>query len=91
MDVVEHDFSIEALGVLQQPLHQLRALNAHRIAGPVLDVGGGHQLTALLNTGDQHRLQIGAGGIDRSAVTGRAGTNDQDASMLRKGHGNYLR
>ena len=56
MNMIEHDLGIEAFGMLQQALHQLGALNPHRVTGPVFDVGGGHQLTALLDAGDQHRI-----------------------------------
>ena len=86
VDVVEHDFGLEALGVLQQALHQFRTLHAHRVARPVLDIGGGHQLAALLDAGDQHRFQVGAGRVDGGAVAGGAGTEDQDFGVFGSGH-----
>ena len=75
------DFGVEALGVLLEALHQVRALHAVGIGRPVVDVGGGHQLAALGQAGDQHRLQIGAGGIDGGGIAGGAGTEDQEAGV----------
>jgi hypothetical protein len=57
--------------------HQVRALHAVRVGRPVVHVGGGHQLAALGQAGDQHGLQVGAGGVDGGAVAGRAGTENQ--------------
>ena len=71
-DVVKNHFRLEALGVLQKPLHQLRALHALGIGGPVVHIGGGHQLATLGHSGDQHRLEVGAGGIDGGGIAGRA-------------------
>src|SRR6218665_572068 len=72
VDVVKDDLRFEALGVLQKALHQVRALHAIGIGGPVVHIGGGHQLAALGQAGDQHRVQVGAGGIDRCRVARRA-------------------
>ena len=80
VDVVEDDLGVEALGVLQEALHQVRALHAVDVGRPVVDVGGGHQLAALRDAGDQHRLEVGAGGVDRGGVAGRAGAEDQQAA-----------
>jgi hypothetical protein len=41
-----------AMRMLQQPLHQLRPLHAHRVTRPVFDIRGRHQLTTLFDTGD---------------------------------------
>nr|GEU28440.1 hypothetical protein [Tanacetum cinerariifolium] len=92
VDVVEHDLGLEAFGVLQQALHQVRALHAHRVAGPVFHVGGGHQLAALLHARDQHRVQVGAGSVNGGAVAGRAGAEYQNAGVFGSdGHGGLLR
>jgi hypothetical protein len=64
VDVVEDDLGLEALGVRLHALHQVRAHQAVRVAGPVVDLGGRHQLAALLQAGDQHRLEVGARGVD---------------------------
>ena len=48
VDVIVDDFGVEALGVRLHALHQRRAQQAVRVAGPVVDFGGGHELAALL-------------------------------------------
>jgi hypothetical protein len=88
--VIKNDLSLETLSVLQQTLHQLRTLHTHRITGPVFDISGRHQLTALFHTRDKHGIEVGAGGIHCGAVAGGAGTNDQYASMFGAGHGNLM-
>ncbi len=81
MDVVKNDLSMKAFRVLQEALHQFRSLHAHRVTGPVLDISGRHQLTALLDAGDHYRLQVGAGGVNGGAIAGRSRANNQNASM----------
>jgi hypothetical protein len=71
--------------VLLEALHQVRPLHAGDVGGPVVDVGGRHQLAALRQAGDQHRLEVGAGGVDGGGVAGRAGAEDQDAGMAGRG------
>ena len=89
VDVVEDDLRVEALGVLQEALHQVGAHHAVDVGRPVVDVGRGHQLAALGDAGDQHRLQVGAGRVEGGGVAGGAGAEDQDAGVLRGsgGHG----
>ena len=70
--MVKDDLCVEALGVFLHALHQLRTLHTLIVAGPVVDVCGGGQLPALLQTGDHHRRQVGAGRIDRGGVAGGA-------------------
>jgi len=79
--MVEDDLGVEALGVLLEACHQVRTLDAVGIRGPVIDVGGGHQLATLGEAGDQHGLQIGARCIDSRRVAGRTGTEDQQGAM----------
>ncbi|MNZ62445.1 hypothetical protein D3C78_805660 [compost metagenome] len=79
--MIENDLGFKALGVLAHPLHQRRAGQAVDVARPVVDFGGGGQLTAGLHAGDQQWLEVGTGGIDRSAVTGRAGTENNHSRM----------
>jgi hypothetical protein len=76
--MVENDFGLEAAGMGFKTRHQLGALDAIGIGRPVVHFGGGHQLAALGHAGDQHRLEIGAGGIDGGGVTGGAGTEDDE-------------
>jgi len=87
VDVIENDFGVEALGVLQETRHQFRALHAVRVGRPVFDVRGGHQLAALGETRDEHRVQVGARRVDGGRIACRAGTEDQDFGVFRGGCG----
>jgi DNA segregation ATPase FtsK/SpoIIIE-like protein len=87
VDLVEHDLGLEALGVREHARHQVRAHQAVRVAGPVVDFGGGHQLAALLQAGDEHRLEVGARGVDGGGVAGGAGAEDEQLAVLGSGHG----
>ncbi len=82
VDMVEDDLGLEALGMRLHAAHQVRAHQAMGVARPVVHFGRGHQLAALLQPGDDHRLEVGAGGIDRGGPAGRAGAQDQQAGML---------
>jgi len=53
LNLVEHDFGLEALGVLAHPFHQIRPHQPFHIARPVVHLGGGGQLAAHLQAGDQ--------------------------------------
>jgi len=74
VNMIKYDFGLEAFGVAQHTLHKIRTLNTVRIAGPVVDVGRGRQLTTLLYSGDQDRVQISSRRIDSRRVTGWSGT-----------------
>jgi hypothetical protein len=82
VDVVEDDLGLEALGVLQEALHQLGALHAVDVGRPVVHLGGRHQLAALRDAGDQQRMQVGPGRVDGGGVAGGAGTEDQYFGVL---------
>ncbi len=86
VDVIEQDAGIKLLRMLFHALHQGRASEAFGIARPVLHFCGGGQLTALLHTGDEQGIEIGAGGIDGSGVTGRAGAQDQQFAVSDLAH-----
>ena len=73
MDMIIHHARVEALGVIFHAGHEVRALQAVDVPRPVVDVGRGHELAALLHAGDHHRIEIGARGIYRGRVAGRAG------------------
>ncbi len=89
LDVVDDQLGVETLGVALEALHQVRPLDAVGVGRPVVDVGGGHQLAALRDTGNQHRLEVGARGVDRGAVTGGTGAQDQKLDVAR-GHARQL-
>ena len=71
----------EAFGVLEEALHQLRSLHAHGVRGPVVHVGGGHELAALGKPRDEHGLQVRAGRVDRRAIARRARAEDEESGM----------
>ena len=81
VDVVEHDLGVETLGVLLEALHQVGSHHAVDVGGPVVDIGRRHQLAALRDAGDQHRLEVRSGGIDGGGIAGRAGAEDQDVGV----------
>ena len=82
VDVVEDHLGLEAFGVRLHARHQVRAHQSVRVAGPVVDLGGGHQLAAHLQAGHDHGLEVGARGIDRGGPSGRAGTEDEQVAVL---------
>ncbi|MNZ60980.1 hypothetical protein D3C78_790610 [compost metagenome] len=86
VDVVEDDLGLEALGVLLHALHQHRTGQAVRVARPVVDFGGGGELSAGLHAGDQQRPEIGPRRIDRRAVAGGAGAQNDYACVTCFGH-----
>jgi hypothetical protein len=81
VNVVEHDVRVEALGMLEEALHQLRALHAGMIGRPVVDFRGGHELSTLCDPGDQHGAQVGARGVHGGGVAGRARAEDQQVRV----------
>jgi len=83
--VIENDLGLEALGVFQETLHQLGALHAVHVCGPVVHLGGGHELAALGNAGHEHGVEVGACGVNGGGVAGRAGAEDQDFGVFHKG------
>ena len=70
-DVVEHHLRAKLLGLLLQAVHQFGALDAARETGEVLHLGGVHEGAAGGDrTGDDERIEAGAGGVDRRGVAG---------------------
>ena len=76
--VVGDEAGAEALGLVAQVLHHLRAHHAFGIAGVVLDVGRLLQQAAPGEALDHERLEIGARGVERRRVAGRAAADDDD-------------
>ena len=76
-DVVEHHLGAELLGLLLEAVHQFRALDAAREAGEVLHLGGVHEGAAGGDrSGDDQRIEAGAGGVYCRSVAGRTGSDD---------------
>ena len=67
-DMVGDEMRADVLGLRAHLLHQPRPLNRLREAGIVFDVRRDHQLAALIETGDERRLQHGARGVDRRRI-----------------------
>ena len=86
MNMIEDHFGLEALGMFEHALHQFRALQIMTVAGPVFDFGRRHQLSALLNAGDDGRFQIGACCVNCSRVACGTGAQNQQAEMAGIGH-----
>ncbi|MCY1412397.1 hypothetical protein D9M71_278000 [compost metagenome] len=82
MDVVVNDLGVEALRMLLHPFHQRGAGQAFHVARPVVYLGGGGELTARLDAGDDDRLEIRARGVHGGGVARRAGAQDDQARML---------
>ncbi|CDN42677.1 hypothetical protein BN871_BS_00340 [Paenibacillus sp. P22] len=85
VDPARTEFSAETLGLLAHVGHELRTHDAIRESGEVLDFRRRRQLAARLRSFDDERAEVGAGQIDRSGQTGRAGTDDNGLV-----HGCYL-
>src|SRR2546430_1388570 len=86
LDVIVRDIGREALGVTPHALHERRSLQSLDIARPVVDVGGGHELPALLDAGDQERRAIGARSVHRRAVAGGTRAENDEAAVPGWGH-----
>ena len=86
VDVVMDHLDAELFGMPAHAFHQVGTLQVVGIAGPVLDLRGGHELTALLEAGHHHRTEICAGSVDRGRVTGGARAEDQQAAVLGFAH-----
>jgi len=86
VNLVENHFGTEPGGVFFKSRHQIRPHDPVGIGWPVINVGGGHELTALRHPGNQHRIEVGAGGINRRGIAGGAGTQDQYSGVFAFGH-----
>ena len=75
--VVGDELRAEALGLLPELLHHLRAEHAAGIAGVVLDVARDHQLAAPVDPFDHQRGHVRPGGVEGSGVSG-GGPADHD-------------
>ena len=82
VNMVVNDFRVEALRVAQHAVHQFGALQTFDIAGPVVDIGRCHQLTALFDARHHDRVQVGACRVYGSRVSGWSGAQDQNPAMF---------
>jgi hypothetical protein len=68
-------------GLLLHLLHEPGSLDHVGEARIVLDVGGGGELAAGLNTLDHDRVEHGARRIDRRRIAGRSRADDHDLGV----------
>ena len=80
--VVGQELRAEALGLAPEVLHHRRAHDPVGIARIVLDVARDHQLAAPGEALDHERLQVGARGVERGRVPGRASADDDEFSCV---------
>jgi hypothetical protein len=90
VDMIENDLGIKAFRMFLKAFHQFRALHAHCIRRPVIDIGSSHELAALGHAGNKYGLEVGARGIHRRAVTGWAGTEDEKAGVFVRHNREYM-
>jgi hypothetical protein len=74
--MVEHDVGMESFGVTPHSVHEGRPLEVLDVAGPIVHIGGGHELAALLQAGDQQGMAVGSRRIHGGGVP--CGTRPQD-------------
>ena len=80
--MIKHHFSIKTLGMRGKTLHQLWTLDPIGICRPVIDLGGGHELTSLGKSGDHNGVEVGAGRINGGGVACRPRTQNKNFGMF---------
>ena len=84
MNLVEFDPCFETFGMFKETLHQIRSRYALSVPWPVFDFRSRHQLSALLQSCNQKRFEIGSCRINRCGITGRAGSQNDHIGMYRR-------
>ena len=82
-DVVGDEARAEALGLVAELLHHLRAHDPLGVAGVVLDVRGLLEQPAPQEALDDERVQVRARGVERRRVARRAASDDDDLLDVR--------
>src|SRR6478736_3336925 len=82
IDVVVDELRAETLRVTLHALHELGALDALVVAGPVVDIRRRGHLSADLDSGDQYGLERRARGVDSGGVARGARADDDQAVMF---------
>src|SRR5688572_5965001 len=88
--VVRDEARAEALGLVAEVLHHLRAHHALRIARVVLHVGRLLEQAAPGEALDQERVQVRARGVKGSRVAGRTAADDDDILHVLGLHTHYF-
>src|SRR5713226_263667 len=86
INMVKYNFGFKSLDMEAHAVHEVGALQALDVAGPVVNISRSHQLAALLQAGDQHRLEVSPRGIEGGGITGGAGTENNKACVFDIGH-----
>src|SRR5271170_6680909 len=86
IDMVEYDLRIEPLGMTAHALHQRGALQVLDIAGPIVHIGGRHELSTLFQTGDEHGMPVRPGRVDGSRVARRSRAQDEEWTVPDNAH-----
>ena len=77
-DGAELDTRAEAFGLFLHADHEFVAVDAFRKAGKILNDAGGCKQAAGHASGEDQRLQIGAGGIEGGGQASATGTHDDN-------------
>ena len=78
VEMAEFNARAEVLGLLLKLLHELEAVDALGKAGKILDNAGGGEEAAGLDSGEDERGKVGAGGVDGGGKSSAARANDDD-------------
>jgi len=81
VNMIEHDFSFETLGVLLETFHQLGTLHSLRVSRPVIHVGRRHELPTGGEARNDDWLQVRARSVHCGGVARRAGSQYQQPRM----------
>jgi alkylated DNA nucleotide flippase Atl1 len=88
--VVRDEACAEALRLVAQVLHHLRAQHALRVARVVLDVGRLLKQAAPGEALDHERLEVRARGVQRRGVARGAAADDDDVLDFLRFHAHYF-
>jgi hypothetical protein len=86
IDVVEHDVGVESFGVTAHAIHQRGPLQMFDIAGPIIHIGGGHELAALFQARDQERMPVRPRRIHGGRITRRTRPQDEEWTVPEDAH-----
>ncbi len=86
LNMIKDDACIKAFSVSLHSHHQVRPLHTLGIARPVIHIRGRSQLAPLLDAGNNDRVEIRAGSIDSSSITGGSGAEDDEFMVLYSRH-----
>jgi hypothetical protein len=84
--MVEDNLGIKPLSVLLHSGHEIGTLQAAYVARPIIHIGGCRQLSTLFHAGNQGRLEVGPGSINRRSVARWAGAKNEETLVLRIFH-----